>query len=144
MIAYLSQEDIAIAADKLTECQKTIASLGRQLKSLPTLEDFLTDTPIVLGVREGDSKLPPAVGAMPWKLHSNDTFPPKHDPSSELSAEISTPLANGKHKESPASASSSSSSDASQNHVTSGKTKNGFGKLFSRSKSGVQLEKYQG
>ncbi|KAK1384500.1 filament-like plant protein [Heracleum sosnowskyi] len=138
------QEDIAIAADKLTECQKTIASLGRQLKSLPTLEDFLTDTPIVLGVREGESKLPPAVGAMPWKLHPNDTFLAKYDPNSEPSAEILTPLTNGKHKESPASASSSSSSDASQNHVNSGKTKNGFGKLFSRSKSGVQLENHLG
>ncbi|XP_017249578.1 filament-like plant protein [Daucus carota subsp. sativus] len=47
------QEDVAAAADKLAECQKTIASLGRQLKSLPTLEDFLTDTPIVLGTIGG-------------------------------------------------------------------------------------------
>lgn len=142
--AYLSQEDVAIAADKLAECQKTIASLGRQLKSLPTLEDFLTDTPILLGIREGESKLPAAVGAMPMKLHSNDKVLRKHDPNSELSVELLTPLANGKHKESPASASSSSSSDASENHVTSGKTKNGFGKLFSRSKSGVQLENHRG
>lgn len=51
--AYLLQEDVAAAADKLAECQKTIASLGRQLKSLPTLEDFLTDTPIVLGTIGG-------------------------------------------------------------------------------------------
>ncbi|KAK1366828.1 hypothetical protein POM88_042389 [Heracleum sosnowskyi] len=126
MREFKHKEDIAIAADKLTECQKTIASLRRQLKSLPTLEDFLTDTPIVLGVREGESKLPPAVGAMPWKLHSNDTFLAKYDPNSEPSAEILTPMTNGKHKELPASASSSSSSDASQNHVTSGKTKTGF------------------
>ncbi|KAL8125280.1 filament-like plant protein [Apium graveolens] len=137
------QEDVAVAADKLAECQKTIASLGRQLKSLPTLEDFLTDTPILLGIREGETKMPPEVGAMPMKLHSNDTVLPKHDQNSELFVEVLT-LASGKHKESPASASSSSSSDASQNHVTSGKTKNGFGKLFSRSKSGVQLENHQG
>lgn len=137
------QEDVAIATNKLAECQKTIASLEIQLKSLPTLEDFLTDTPIVLGVREGESKLPLADGAVPWKLHSNNTFLPKHDPNSEISAEVLTPLANGRHKESPASASSSSSSDASQNHATSDKSKNGFGKLFSRSKSGVQLENYQ-
>lgn len=37
------QEELAIAAGKLAECQKTIASLGKQLKSLATLEDFLTD-----------------------------------------------------------------------------------------------------
>ncbi|GER38732.1 hypothetical protein STAS_15256 [Striga asiatica] len=38
------QEEIAVAADKLAECQKTIASLGRQLESLATLEDFLIET----------------------------------------------------------------------------------------------------
>ncbi|KAL8467107.1 hypothetical protein ACS0TY_035982 [Phlomoides rotata] len=40
----IKQEDLAVAADKLEECQKTIASLGRQLQSLATLEDFLIDT----------------------------------------------------------------------------------------------------
>lgn len=37
----IKQEDLAVAAGKLAECQKTIASLGQQLKSLATLEDFL-------------------------------------------------------------------------------------------------------
>lgn len=137
------QEDLVVAADKLAECQKTIASLGRQLKSLATLEDFLTETPNVPRLRRGESAEPPAVGAEPWKLHSNETFLPKRDPSSELSGEIPT-LMNGNTKESPVSASSSSSSDASLNHSSSGKSKNGFGKFFSRSKSGVQLENYQG
>ncbi|CAN1234312.1 Filament-like plant protein (Fragment) [Linum perenne] len=40
----IKQEDIALAAGKLAECQKTILSLGKQLKSLATLEDFLMDT----------------------------------------------------------------------------------------------------
>ncbi|KAL6522184.1 hypothetical protein OROMI_032061 [Orobanche minor] len=41
----VKQEDLVdIAADKLSQCQKTIASLGRQLESLATLEDFLMDT----------------------------------------------------------------------------------------------------
>lgn len=138
------QEDLVPAADKLAECQKTIASLGRQLKSLATLEDFLTDTPNVPRLRRGESAVPPAIGAEPWKLHSNETFLPKRDPSSELSAETLTPPPNGHNKESPASASSSSSSDTSLNHFSSGKSKNGFGKLFSQSKSAALLEIHQG
>lgn len=41
---------MAAAASKFSECQNTIASLGRQLKSLATLEDFFIDceTPDVL------------------------------------------------------------------------------------------------
>lgn len=34
-------KELTVAATKFAECQKTIASLGRQLKSLATLEDFL-------------------------------------------------------------------------------------------------------
>ncbi|KAG8378261.1 hypothetical protein BUALT_Bualt08G0119200 [Buddleja alternifolia] len=45
----LKQKDLAVAADKRTECQKTIASLGRQLSSLATLEDFLIDTSNIPG-----------------------------------------------------------------------------------------------
>lgn len=33
-----------MAASKFAECQKTIASLGRQLRSLVTLDDFLIDS----------------------------------------------------------------------------------------------------
>ncbi|KAK8642924.1 hypothetical protein V6N13_012248 [Hibiscus sabdariffa] len=40
----IKQEDLATAAGKLAECQKTTASLGQQLKSLATLEGFLIDT----------------------------------------------------------------------------------------------------
>ncbi|KAA8546410.1 hypothetical protein F0562_002851 [Nyssa sinensis] len=46
----IKQEDLAEAAGKLAECQKTIASLGRQLKSLATLEDFLIDTANIPGL----------------------------------------------------------------------------------------------
>ncbi|KAL2504683.1 Filament-like plant protein 3 [Abeliophyllum distichum] len=37
-------KELAVAASKFTECQKTIASLSRQLKSLATLDDFLIDS----------------------------------------------------------------------------------------------------
>lgn len=33
-----------MAAEKFAECQKTIASLGQQLKSLVSLEDFLLES----------------------------------------------------------------------------------------------------
>lgn len=36
--------ELALAGTKFAECQKTIASLSRQLKTLTTLEDFLIDT----------------------------------------------------------------------------------------------------
>ncbi|GAB4835517.1 hypothetical protein Ancab_000426 [Ancistrocladus abbreviatus] len=37
------EKELAVAAGRLAECQKTIISLGKQLKSLATLEDFLID-----------------------------------------------------------------------------------------------------
>ncbi|KAJ4844366.1 hypothetical protein Tsubulata_029730 [Turnera subulata] len=38
------EKELALAASKFAECQKTISSLGRQLKSLATLEDLLLDS----------------------------------------------------------------------------------------------------
>jgi len=35
---------MAIAASQFAECQKTIASIGWQLKSLATMDDFLVDS----------------------------------------------------------------------------------------------------
>jgi hypothetical protein len=73
------QEDLAVAAGKLAECQKTIASLGNQLKSLATLEDFLIDTPSLPELSAGTPVTPLVTKAdgEPWKLHSNETFSPK-------------------------------------------------------------------
>lgn len=121
----VKQEDLAVAADKLAECQKTIASLGRQLKSLATLEDFLIDT----------TNLPNngTCGEL-WKLHSNDSYTPKTDSNStKLPGENSDPSLNDNIGELPA---------VSSAVVGSGKSRNGFGKLFSRSKNGTQLENH--
>ncbi|ESQ49546.1 hypothetical protein EUTSA_v10020230mg [Eutrema salsugineum] len=38
------EKELAVAASKFAECQKTIASLGQRLQSLATLEDFLIET----------------------------------------------------------------------------------------------------
>ncbi|XP_057490557.1 filament-like plant protein isoform X2 [Actinidia eriantha] len=123
----INQEDLDVAAVKLADCQKTIASLGRQLQSLATLEDFLTDTANLPGLSGGGSMIPGA--GDPWKLHSNETFLPKNSSSLVIvNAEKSPP---------------SSSSSVSLNHVSSAKSRNGFGKLFSRSKNGIQVENHK-
>ncbi|KAH6833391.1 hypothetical protein C2S53_009075 [Perilla frutescens var. hirtella] len=41
---FNQDKELEVAASKFSECQKTIASLGRQLKSLATFEDFLIDS----------------------------------------------------------------------------------------------------
>ncbi|XP_019176823.1 PREDICTED: filament-like plant protein [Ipomoea nil] len=126
----VKQEDLAVAADKLAECQKTIASLGRQLQSLATLEDFLTDTVNLQGFS--------AAGVDPWKMHLDESFNQKLDSDPlEIPDQNSSHSMNGNYEESPASSSSSSTSSA--NHVSNPRGRNGFGKLFSRSKSRTQL-----
>ncbi|XP_047317073.1 filament-like plant protein 3 [Impatiens glandulifera] len=47
-------KELEVAVMKFTDCQRTIASLGRQLKSLGTLEDYLIDS---------SEKVPPAAAA---------------------------------------------------------------------------------
>ncbi|XP_022773260.1 filament-like plant protein [Durio zibethinus] len=135
----IKQEDLAVAAGKLAECQKTIASLGQQLKSLATLEDFLIDTMSIPEFSGGGSLIPKA-GGEPWKLLSNETFSLKRDPESpRVSAGHSGPSVNKNDGYTPPS-SSSSSSVVSSNHVSSEKNRNGFAKFFTRSKNGIQLE----
>lgn len=75
--AKIEQEEFDVAAGKLADCQKTIASLGRQLQSLATLEDFLIDTANLPGF-SGDTDF--------WKLHPDQT---------KLPLENSSPLVNG-------------------------------------------------
>uniref|UniRef100_A0A5B7BWN1 Putative Filament-like plant protein isoform 1 n=1 Tax=Davidia involucrata TaxID=16924 RepID=A0A5B7BWN1_DAVIN len=141
----IKQEDLVVAAGKLAECQKTIASLGRQLKSLATLEDFLIDTPSIPCFSGDGSLIHPRTSGELWKLHSNETFMPKSDSDpSKIPGENSGPSMNGNDGESPASSSSSTPSAMLLNHVTSAKSRNGFGKLFSRSKSTIQIENQQG
>lgn len=136
MWSCLCQEDLALAAGKLAECQKTIASLGNQLKSLATLEDFLIDTASIPA-----SPLIAQAGGEMWKLHSNGTFSPKRDSiSSRLAHGSSSPPLNKNEETSPLSSSSSTSSPAMPNHVSSERSRNGFAKFFSRTKSGIRLE----
>ncbi|KAJ0789699.1 putative filament-like plant protein [Helianthus annuus] len=126
------------AADRLSECQKTISSLARQLESLATLEDFLIDTANLPGF-SGNSSVAKTGGEL-WKLHSNDTYMPKKTVIPAKQVEN-----NGDKDESPSSTSSSASSVVSLNHFSGhSKSKNGFEKLFSRNKNGIQGESHHG
>ncbi|GMI82924.1 vesicle tethering 1 [Hibiscus trionum] len=129
----IKQEDLATAAGKLAECQKTIASLGKQLKSLATLEDFLIDTTSIPEFPR-DGSLVPKAGGEPWNLRSNETSSPKRDPESPR---YSADKDNGN---TPPSLSSSSSTVLSNNVSSEKNSRNGFAKFFSRSKNGIQLE----
>ncbi|CAN4097742.1 unnamed protein product [Withania somnifera] len=111
----IKTEDLAVATDKLAECQKTIASIGKQLKSLATLEDFLIGTANLPGL-SGEGSV----------LHVDETFTPKHN-SNTSKIENSSHSMNGSEGES-----SPSTSISSATQVTTSKSRNGFGKLFSR------------
>ncbi|XP_050363282.1 filament-like plant protein 3 isoform X2 [Argentina anserina] len=134
----IKQEDIAVAAGKLAECQKTIASLGNQLKSLATLEDFLIDTAKIPEFSAAASRIPRS--DEPWKMHSNGTFSPKRDSVSKQAVESSGLATNRNEDNSPLSSYSSSPSTVVSTHVSSEKNRNGFAKFFSRTKSGIRLE----
>ncbi|CAM8920490.1 unnamed protein product [Rhodiola kirilowii] len=64
----IKQEDLAVAALKLAECQQTIMSLGNQLKSLATLEDLLGDSAHLSQLTIGGSLFPGPGGDL-WKMH---------------------------------------------------------------------------
>ncbi|KAL7595110.1 hypothetical protein Lser_V15G31237 [Lactuca serriola] len=132
------KQDLEVAAaDRLSECQKTISSLARQLESLATLEDFLIDTANLPGFSNGSSVTKTKTGVELWKLHSNDTFMPKKTllPAKEDESNCSPSM----DDESPGSSSSSSSTSSGHS-----KSNNSFEKLFLRSKNGVQGESHQG
>lgn len=122
----LKQEDLALAAGKLAECQKTIASLGNQLSSLATLEDFLIDTTSIPEFSASPSLMARA-GA---KLHSKDTFSPKRGSVSSRSG----PPLNKNEESSPPSSTNLPKHDSSE------KSRNGFVKFLSQTESGIQLE----
>ncbi|KAK6939872.1 Filament-like plant protein [Dillenia turbinata] len=123
------KEELAVAAKKLSECQKTIANLGSQLKSLATLEDFLLDA----NLPEVSTPSVPRVGES-WKLHSNDTFFTSIDIDPKIKAtELSSFPIKSRNGDSP----TLSASPLLINHGSSEKTKNGFGKLFSEIRAGL-------
>ncbi|RWV94841.1 hypothetical protein GW17_00042587 [Ensete ventricosum] len=65
----IKQKELAVAAGKLEECQKTIASLNRQLKSLTNLDDFLLEAEKL----EHDRSLQDPGGSEAKDFHHNDS-----------------------------------------------------------------------
>lgn len=98
----------------MAECQKTIASLGNQLKSLAKLEDLFLDSENLLEVSEKESQL----------LH-NDEKPDTL--SSETAQNTSTTSKEDDQK--------SAKDDAKAAMSLEKRDKHGFGNLFSRTKS---------
>ncbi|QCE15774.1 Filament-like plant protein [Vigna unguiculata] len=119
----LKQEDLALAAGKLAECQKTIASLGNQLSSLATLEDFLIDTTSIPELSATPSLIA-RDGAVMLKSNSNGTYSTKRDSGSSSKNEESSP---------PPSSTNLPKHDSE-------KSINGFVNLFSQTEIGLQLE----
>ncbi|XP_057532658.1 filament-like plant protein [Amaranthus tricolor] len=133
----IKQEDLAIAATKLADCQQTIASLGSQLKSLATLEDFLIDTASIPGFTQS-TPLMARLNEEPWKLHSNGTYLSEKDYEPLGNAQEDMILIAGHNRQdtrgSPAS-SSSSSSAFFLDYPGIEKNRNGFAHYFSLSRS---------
>ncbi|KAG7590479.1 Filament-like plant protein [Arabidopsis suecica] len=123
----IKQEDIETAAGKLANCQKTIASLGKQLQSLATLEDFLTDTPSIPMAANGVSS---SSSLESWKVHKNDTFMARNHPES---------IKPTKETSSSPSSAAAAVSIPSTNRGSSEKNRNGFATVFTRSKDGIHL-----
>ncbi|KAL2347169.1 hypothetical protein Fmac_001169 [Flemingia macrophylla] len=78
------EKELALAANKFAECRKTIESLGLQLKSLATLEDFIVDSEtsveltceVITGSQDGGVQLK--------NLHSDDLSLSKGDSESSV------------------------------------------------------------
>ncbi|OMO52027.1 hypothetical protein CCACVL1_29420 [Corchorus capsularis] len=124
-------KEIAIAAGKLAECQKTIASLGQQLKSLATLEDFLIDYDKPLDdVVNGELQLP-ITGDEEQQLGSNDM-----DNISKRSSETSKIVEYVKYSE---NGNGVGSALPVKPVIASDKSRSGFGRMFPRSRSGKHV-----
>ncbi|KAL1196186.1 Filament-like plant protein 2 [Cardamine amara subsp. amara] len=129
----IKQEDIATAAGKFLDCQKTITSLGKQLQSLATLEDFLIDT----------SNIPDSARS----VHKKEALLGKDPPEciktvNGRSLELLT-IKNSNTITSPSCLSSSDSTTVSlvmsSNRGSSEKNRNGFATVFTRSRNGIHL-----
>ncbi|KAK7350923.1 hypothetical protein VNO77_09985 [Canavalia gladiata] len=74
------EKELALAASRFAECRKTIESLGVQLKSLATLEDFLLDSGNNTMELTCEATPGPQNGGEQLKLHNSDLSLSKRDP----------------------------------------------------------------
>ncbi|KAL9393495.1 hypothetical protein Peur_012780 [Populus x canadensis] len=116
------EKELAVAASKLAECQKTISSLGLQLKSLATLEDLL-DSDNSSDVSSEESK--DHENGERWRLDLGNQSSGRDSEAIQVTGGALR-LKNGGDWESSLSLNSS---------FVSEKTRSGFGKFFPRGQS---------
>ncbi|EOA36839.1 hypothetical protein CARUB_v10008676mg [Capsella rubella] len=130
----IKQEDIRTAVGKFADCQKTIASLGKQLQSLATLEDFLIDT----------ASIPDSARY----VHKKEAFLQKDPPECVKTINgrsleyLVIKNSNNSHTSPPCSSSSDSTTVSlimSTKRGSSEKNRNGFATVFTRSRNAIHL-----
>lgn len=119
---FVQEKELAVAAGKLAECQKTIASLGQQLKALATLEDLFDSD------MSEPNEVSPVLSGEQSTSYSNEVYCSKKVEPSNTVDDYSP--SNSKDEEQLPSSSSSSTNHDSE------KSRNGFRKLFFRNKNG--------
>lgn len=122
--------ELALAASKLAECQKTIASLGKTLKSLATFDDLFLDSDKLLEVSDKESQLPKNCVELTNLSSSNTVLMESRAFALETIRDSSDMRDSWEPKKDSKQGLSSTMLDKSQ--------RNGFGKLFPRSKSAMR------
>lgn len=121
IVLSVQEKELAVAAGKLAECQKTIASLGQLLKALATLEDLFDSD------MSEPNEVSPVLSGEQSTSYSNEVYCSKKvEPSNTV--DDYGPSNSIDEEQLP-------SSSSSTNH-DSEKSRNGFRKLFFRNKNG--------
>ncbi|XP_074311633.1 filament-like plant protein 3 [Silene latifolia] len=129
------EKELALAANKLAECQKTIASLGNQLKSLATLEDLFSDSDMKFDISDKVSQ-PIKTEVQPPSLHSSSSLTVQSD---SLSSETSTSnIVSAGLKDGQEFTNNVKQKEELTSLPVNKSQKNGYGKYFPRSKSTVR------
>ncbi|MCH88305.1 filament-like plant protein 3-like [Trifolium medium] len=94
-LMFKQEKELALAASRFSECRKTIESLGQQLKSLATLEDFLLDSENNVELTSDVTPQGPQDGGEQFKLHNSDLSSLERD--SESPASLNPSISFGKN-----------------------------------------------
>lgn len=131
----MQDKELSIAARKFAECQTTIASLGQQLKSLATLEDFLIDSDKPSELADEELKCTENSEKQPKLGVTGMDFPERGSP--EFSKIVSEYTKSSENQNSNAIAKESTL--PVKPVILSNRTRAGFGNIFPRSRSGKPI-----
>lgn len=124
------EKELALAASKLAECQKTIASLGKQLKSLASFDDLFLDSDKLLEASEKESQLPKHC-VESTNLSSSNTVLLESSPFAPKTIRDSSDIRDSREPKKDSKQGLSST-------MLDRRQKNGLGKTFPRSKSAMR------